>query len=85
MQVLEIHSQLEERDHEKKEPLKDKEVAVLKEMCNVSLEIFNNFEMHERRYLVRKMNLKFVQEQDFVSVCKFLRGHDFLCVVFMNY
>jgi hypothetical protein len=43
MQVLEIHSQLEERDHEKKEPLKDKEVAVLKEMCNVSLEIFNNF------------------------------------------
>jgi hypothetical protein len=85
MQVLEIHSQLDERDQEKKEPLKDKEVAVLKEMCNVSLEIYNNFEMHERRYLVRKMNLKFVQEQDFVSVCKFLRSHDFLCVVFMNY
>lgn len=37
MQVLEIHSQLEDRDHEKEEPLKDNEVAVLKEMCNVSL------------------------------------------------
>ena len=38
MQVLEIHSQLEEKDHDRNEPLKDKEVAVLKEMCNVSLE-----------------------------------------------
>ena len=37
MQVLEIQSQLEERDHEREEPLKDNEVAVLKEMCNVSL------------------------------------------------
>ncbi|XP_028398804.1 coiled-coil domain-containing protein 85C-B-like [Dendronephthya gigantea] len=35
MQVLEIHSELEERDYEREEPLKDKEVAVLKEMCNV--------------------------------------------------
>ena len=35
--MLEIQSHLEEKDRERKEPLKDNEVAVLKEMCNVSL------------------------------------------------
>ena len=35
--MLEIQSHLEERDREREEPLKDNEVAVLKEMCNVSL------------------------------------------------
>ena len=37
MQVLEIQSQLNEQDRDKNEQLKDKEVAVLREMCNVSL------------------------------------------------
>lgn len=51
MQVLEIHSQLEERDHDSKEPLKDKEVAVLKEMCNVSsLNNNNNLQYYKTQY-----------------------------------
>ena len=40
MQVLEIHTKLEEETHNmQKVPLKDKEVAVLKEMCNVGVQL----------------------------------------------
>lgn len=40
MQVLEIHKKLEEETHNmQKVPLKDKEVAVLKEMCNVGVQL----------------------------------------------
>lgn len=40
MQVLEIHSKLEEQPYKKQKPLKESEVAVIKEMCNVSKNFF---------------------------------------------